>query len=208
MPRKNLIRQNLYPYHVTTRTNNKDWFKIPLAHVWDLFLNSLEFAYAKYKVKIHSFVLMSNHYHLLISTPNEDIDLFMMHLNREFSRLIESKSGRINHKFSNRYKWTIIGKESYLYNVSRYIYQNPVSAGICKMCIHYPYSSIHMEEFQFSSFQLDPIIKYSEAKEWYENEMPPENRKLIQSGLKHYKFAIAKNVSQKSQRFLEKGPRT
>ena len=89
---------------------------------------------------------MSNHYHLIITTPNEDIDKFMYELNKSISLLVRLESSRINQIFGGRYKWSIIDNRSYLYNVLRYVYQNPVRAGLAKRCEHYPYSSLLVDQ--------------------------------------------------------------
>ncbi|MDH5415359.1 MAG: transposase, partial [Flavobacteriaceae bacterium] len=125
MARKQLIRQNQYPYHVYIRSNNKDWFQIPMYRMWDICYECLVYANDKCPVEIHSFVLMANHYHMLITTPNEDLDKFMEFFNRRLSQKINSISEQKNHKFANGYKWTIINSQNYLYTVYRYIYQNP-----------------------------------------------------------------------------------
>ncbi len=171
MPRRKLIRQNIFPYHVVTRTNNKDWFRIPLCDVWDICKESLHYSQAKRPAVINCFVLMSNHYHLLITTPNEDIDEFMQFFNLRLSRLISIKSGAINQKFSNRYKWSIVDKENYLMNVYRYIYQNPVRAKITLTCDSYPYSSLKFSGFEAKLFNYKPHLKYATDKDWIEEKL-------------------------------------
>ena len=75
MGRKNLIRQNEFPYHVTIRTCNKNWFLIPMYQMWDICYDCLKLSLEKIPVNIHSFVLMNNHYHLLLTTPDSNIDV-------------------------------------------------------------------------------------------------------------------------------------
>jgi putative transposase len=85
MPRKKTIKNNIYPYHITTRSNQSQWFNVPLERVWSLALESLSFADKKHTVEIHAFVFMSNHYHLVVLTPFSNIDLFMYEFNKNFS---------------------------------------------------------------------------------------------------------------------------
>ena len=73
MPRKKLIRTDQFPYHVTTRTNNKNWFSLPLEETWNICLRSLHKANKLNKVNLHAFVLMKNHYHLLLETPEANL---------------------------------------------------------------------------------------------------------------------------------------
>ena len=74
MPRKKIIRTNEFPYHVTARTNNQEWFKLSLDEVWSIFERVLSKVQLRYSIEIYQFVLMSNHYHLLLSTPEANID--------------------------------------------------------------------------------------------------------------------------------------
>lgn len=143
MPRKKLIRTDQFPYHVTTRSNNKDWFKLSLDRVWNISQEGLAYAHKLCPVEIHAFVLMSNHYHLLVSTPQANIDCFMRAFNKYFSDSINTYSGVINHKFGGPYNWSVVSKKEYLFNVYRYIFQNPVKAGMTLSCEEYPYSSLH-----------------------------------------------------------------
>jgi putative transposase len=52
------------------------------------------------------------------------------------------RNRRINHVFANRYYASVIRKESHIMNVIRYIYQNPVRAGLVETITDYPYSSL------------------------------------------------------------------
>ncbi len=142
MPRKNLMRTNLHPYHVTIRSNNREWFELPLCEVWGICIEALKFANNKYPVKLQAFVLMSNHYHLMLWTPNCDLDKFMYVLNSKISKSIREKTGRINRIFGDRYKWSVIEDSKYSRTCLRYIYQNPVKAKIVLRCEDYVYSSI------------------------------------------------------------------
>lgn len=143
MPRKKIIRSDSHPYHVTIRTNNKEWFKVPLDEVWSICLNALSVTNFKCPANIHAFVLMNNHYHLLITTPNADLDKFMFYLNSKISKEIRKKTDRINSIFGSRYHWELIENDNYYKNVLRYIYQNPIRAQIVKRCEEYKYSSLH-----------------------------------------------------------------
>ena len=52
MPRKNLIRTNLHPYHITIRSNNRDWFELPMDDIWEISKQSLMLANKKYPAKV------------------------------------------------------------------------------------------------------------------------------------------------------------
>lgn len=142
MGRKNLIRASLLPYHVTARTNNKEWFELPLEEVWQLIQESLKEAENMHHVELISFVLMANHYHMLVITPESNLDLFMYEFNKRLALKIQKQSGRINKIFGSRYKWCLIQSQNYFFNCYRYVYQNPVRAGVVENCEDYPFSTL------------------------------------------------------------------
>ncbi len=143
MPRKNLIRCNNLPYHVTSRANNKEWFALPLEQVWDISQQCLKEANQKHTVEIIAFVLMNNHYHLLLRTPNANLDLFMYEFNKRLALQLKSTSAHMNHVLGGRYKWCLIHSQNYFLNCYRYIYQNPLRAGIVSHCETYPFSTLN-----------------------------------------------------------------
>jgi len=198
MARRNLIRQSSFPYHVYIRSNNKDWFRIPLYQMWELTLESLSYAQSKSPVDLHCFVLMSNHYHLLLTTPNSDIDKFMQNFNRNLSNRIKRISGAENHKFANRYKWTIVDSKNYLWNIYRYIYQNPIRAKLCKICIDYPYSSLRLSPMQRMKLNFKVHISYFKNREFMENVFCAETVSVIKKSLKKERFEL----SQKDRKFV------
>lgn len=196
MPRKNLIRSDLYYYHVTTRSNHKEWFKLPLEKVWEISLNALHKAYKNSPAKISQYVLMSNHYHLLIKTPNSDIDRFMFWFNKTFSDQLRKESGQINRMFGSSYKWSIIFEQRYLNKVFQYIYQNPLRAGLVNRCEDYPYSTLHY------LVRKCPLSFPFEEDIFYDYETTPINRLLSTKELNDVKQGLRKTI------FKPNSPRT
>lgn len=201
MARKNLIRQSKFPYHITTRCNNKEWFRIPMEKVWKLFLESLYYARENRPVEVHAFVLMDNHYHLLVTTPESDIDKFMFFLNKRFSDLINRETGAINHKFSNRYHWSIVNSKRYLYTVTKYIFNNPVRANIVEKPQNYIFSSLYYTTIRLTlrHFINNPFDEcWDELLTWINEQNANEDDELIRKGLKKTIFVLN---AQKSKVF-------
>jgi putative transposase len=142
MPRKPLIRSEHLPYHVTSRSHNKEAFALPIENVWSLALKSIAEAHAAHPVEVVSFVLMSNHYHLLLYTPKGNLDLFMYEFNKRLAQSIQRESKNINQVFGGRYKWNLIENKQYFSNCYRYVFQNPVRAGLVFRCEDYRYSTL------------------------------------------------------------------
>ena len=142
MPRKILITTDELPYHVYNRSNNKEFFYLDLEELWPIFLESLCYLKKELKFKIHGFVLMSNHYHLILSTPDKNLSAGMTYLHREAARRANKKANRINHFFGSRYKWSLITEENHYWNVVKYVFRNPVKAKFCENVEDYTYSSL------------------------------------------------------------------
>lgn len=141
MPRKTLIKSSEHFYHVYNRSNQKHWYAIPMEVVWKIAQDSLAFAYEKHPVDIAQFVLMTNHYHMLIKTPELNLSDFMYEFGKRFSLALRKESNLINRMFGGRYKASLIKNETHLLRIYQYIYQNPLRVGL----------STRVEQYEFSS---------------------------------------------------------
>lgn len=189
MPRRNLIRTSENPYHVTIRCNNKEWFELPLREVWFYSIEAIKVAKAKHPVKIQAFVLMNNHYHLLIWTPNADLDKFMFYFNSKFSHFLRKRTQRINRIFGDRYKWSIIKDERYYCTVLRYIYQNPLRASLVKHCQEYPFSTLNTKNRHLVDIRSEQE-KHTNFLQWVNQTKNKINQKDIKNGLKMSEFKV------------------
>lgn len=127
-------------YHVTARGNEQKKIYFDTTD-YRKFLKYIAEAKKKYGILLHCYVLMSNHYHLIIETPDANLSRAMHHINSAYTSYINRKRGRSGHLFQGRYKAIVVAKDSYLSELSRYIHLNPVRAGIAQRPEEYPYSS-------------------------------------------------------------------
>ena len=139
MARKNLIRTNQYPYHVYARTNRKEWFRNLMDDIWKIYCDLLYIVSCIYQCEVHAFVLMNNHFHLIVSTPLENLDEAMLYLMRESSREINRLSETSARIYSGRYKWSLINERKYYFTIMKYVYRNPVQVELSKRCEDYKY---------------------------------------------------------------------
>jgi putative transposase len=142
MTRKPSIRSKNLPYHVTAQANNQEWFILPMPVMWFLIQASLKEATDRHPSEVISFVLMNNHYHMLIMTPEGNLESFMCEFNKRLTLKIKSRTGQMNNVFGERYKWCLIESQQYFFNCYKYVYQNPVRAGLVKYCEDYPFSTL------------------------------------------------------------------
>jgi REP element-mobilizing transposase RayT len=91
--------------------------------------------------RLHAFVLMSNHYHLIVETPKGNLSSFMHSLNGAYTTHFNIKRKRTGHLLQGRYKALLIDVDNYLLELSRYIHLNPVRAAIAERLGGYRYSS-------------------------------------------------------------------
>ncbi len=96
-----------------------------------------------YGVRIHAFVLMANHFHLLATAPNGNLSSAMLYFMRETSKQITKLSGRINQTYGGRNHKTRISSYHHFLNTYKYVYQNPVQAGLSENVEQYRYSTLH-----------------------------------------------------------------
>ena len=91
--------------------------------------------------RIFGYVLMDNHYHILIQTMDKKLQEIMHQINNKYSKYFNAKYKRVGHVFQGRYKSIIVQDERYLIGVLRYIHQNPIKANICQTVEEYKWSS-------------------------------------------------------------------
>jgi putative transposase len=84
---------------------------------------------------------MTNHYHLLIETPNGNLSLGMRQLNGVYTQLFNNRHQRTGHLFQGRFKGILIQKDSHLLEVCRYVVLNPVRARLTERPEQYKWSS-------------------------------------------------------------------
>jgi REP element-mobilizing transposase RayT len=76
----------------------------------------------------HAWCLMTNHYHLLIETPEGNLSAGMRQLNGVYTQRFNHAHHRVGHVFQGRFKAILVERESYLLELARYIVLNPVRA--------------------------------------------------------------------------------
>jgi len=98
---------------------------------WDrrVFLAELAETVDRYQVEVHSYVLLGNHYHLLMRTPESNLGQAMQYLGGRYTQRFNEKHGRDGALFRGRYKALVIESERYLLGCSRYIHRNPLELG-------------------------------------------------------------------------------
>jgi REP element-mobilizing transposase RayT len=137
-------------YHVTTRGSARE----PIfedSFDREAFLEILIQSKNSYDVRIFAYVLMDNHFHLLLETPKANLGQFMRRFNITYTSYFNRTHKRVGHLYQGRYKSILVDRENYLSELSRYIHLNPIRTKSIekrtpeeqwKYLINYPWNSL------------------------------------------------------------------
>jgi REP element-mobilizing transposase RayT len=127
-------------YHITSRGNERK--KIFLDDSDRVaFLDILKDYHDRFGILIHSYVLMDNHYHLILETPRANLLRVMHALNGRYTGYFNRSYKRSGHLFQGRYKGILVERDAYLLQLSRYVHLNPVRARVVERPEQYTWSS-------------------------------------------------------------------
>jgi len=137
-------------YHVTCRgIERRDIFADDKDR--HRFLTLLSESLETYQVALHAYVMMTDHFHLLMQTEKANCSEFMRHFNIRYTRWFNYHHDRCGNLYQGRYHAYLIDADSYLLEVSRYVHLNPVRVTQMKSlsfrarwqkAVSYPWSSL------------------------------------------------------------------
>ncbi len=154
-PRRILYENALY--HVTSRGNERARiFKNDKDR--EAFLRILQEGLEEHRVLCHAWVLMDNHYHLVVETPEKNLPVFMAHLNGVYTLNYNKRNHRVGHLFQGRYKAIHVDKDAYLKVLSRYVVLNPVRAEMVD----------RPEKYKWSNYRA--TAGFEESPSWLETD--------------------------------------
>ena len=107
----------------------------------ELFLFMLGSVVSRGRWLCFTYCLMTNHYHLVVQTPEPNLDAGMQWLNGQYSRAFNRRHGRRGHLFGSRYRIRLVERDAHLLEAARYVVLNPVRAGVCADPADWPWSS-------------------------------------------------------------------
>ena len=112
-------------YHVTCRGNDRrNIFSSDADR--SAFLDLLGRSADIYQAEILAYVLMNNHFHLMVKTPRGNLRELMRHFNISYTAWFNRRHHRSGHLYQGRYHSFLIDADNYLKAVSRYIHLNPI----------------------------------------------------------------------------------
>lgn len=209
MPRKSIPHNTSGPYHISCRHIHRDYFNISMPEAWSVYSRQLFLIRHAFKLKIHSFVLMSNQYDMIASCPELNLSQAMAYFQRETSRDLNRRSQRINQNFVSRYHPCLLVTNTYFMNAYKYVYQNPLRAGLCNYVEDYHYSTINGllgHSRLLIPIENDPILfdgKIENNLKWL-NQIPNQNdTESIRRALRKPVFKLSRDPKTKRINRLE-----
>lgn len=149
------------------------------------FIDLLEELNEIFNIKVAAYCLISNHYHLLIQTPNANLSRAMRHLNGVYTQRYNKRHNCDGQLFRGRYKSIVVESDSYALELVRYIHRNPLEAGLVD----------NLQKYQWSTHK----VYLSDAKKWkwvYKDYILKLFSKSKQESIKQYKKFVRKDIPE------------
>jgi len=112
-------------YHVTARGNERRAIFRAEGDYAQMIL-TIEQTIARFALRLHGYVLMENHYHLILEAPEGNLSRAMQWLNVSYSTWFNRRHRRIGHLFQGRFKAIIADPQLWGLALSRYVHLNPL----------------------------------------------------------------------------------
>ncbi|MEA3410862.1 MAG: transposase [Pseudomonadota bacterium] len=132
----------------------------------EYFLSLLADTTERHNAEWHAYCLMSNHYHLLLRTPEGNLGRIMKHVNGLYTQFYNRVQGSEGPLFRGRYKAILVDADAYWLDLSRYIHRYPLEAGVVTQLPEYRWSSFpgyvgkeRVPQWLTTTFILDAIGK-------------------------------------------------
>jgi len=193
--------ENAY-YHVTCRGNARQEIYAD-DRDRSVFLKLLARSAEIYQVEVLAYVLMANHFHLLVKTPGANLQEFMRHFNISYTSHFNRGHKRTGHLYQGRYKAFLIDADSYLEEVSRYIHLNPLRPkGKARKTL--AEKKEYLRRYQWSSYPtyLSPragrsLVQVQEILVYFGGDTP--------EGRKQYRDFVKEGLTREMENPLERG---
>ena len=145
-------------HHITVRANEKKNI-LTKSEDKDILLYFIKKYTTMFQSKLYAFIIMINHFHLLIESGIVSISQVMQNIIGNFAMYYNKKYNRVGHLFQGRFKSCLIDTDSYLLACTRYIHNNCKKAGICNKLEDYKWNSyIYYLGIQKSDFLETDLI--------------------------------------------------
>ena len=158
-----------------------------------IFLDILVEVFKKYTVTLHSYALMTNHYHLLLETHEHNISDIMRRVNSLYSIYFNKKYERVGHLWQGRFKSYYLYDDTHFWIVAKYIERNPIKATMVNNIAEYKYQSFYQWK---NKKEYYTFLKKSKIFEMTLNEYESFISSEMQSDISDIVYATPKLVKK------------
>ena len=116
-------------YHITARGNNGQDIVVDDDDCATFVVLASRMA-ARFRLDVHAWCLMTNHYHLIVEAKSGDVSAAFHYLNGRYARHFNERHGRTGHLFGGRFRATVLEDERHFESACAYVLLNPVRAGL------------------------------------------------------------------------------
>lgn len=161
---------------------------------YEIFYMILRRTREKYPFIIHSYCLMTTHFHMLITTMKDEIWKIMKYLMQNYAMYFNRKYGTKGHVFDSRYVSCIIEDGIYFLEVSRYIHLNPVRACMVRNPLDYKHSSYE----NFFSEEESALLYRKEILDYFKDNQAEQYRMFVEGAISHeeHEMMIQKDIGE------------
>ena len=173
--RKNTFKTAIKFFHINLDFQTNPFFK---NLDWVLLQRKIEKFRLLYNIDIHALVMMDTHFHVLISTQNQQENFFVDSLKKDLKIHTDDE-----------FNCEPILNDSQYLNAYKYIYRNPAEAGLTSQVEYYEFSSLH--------FLLGRSIAYCQVIDYLRViQNPMQTLKWLNQVKSNYKISQLKDVRQ------------
>jgi len=112
----------------------------------------------RFNWRCHAYCQVTNHYHLVVETPDANLSKGMRQLNGVYTQASNRRHGLVGHLFQGRFKAILVERDAYLLELARYLVLNPVRAAMVREAGDWPWSSYRA------------MVGQAPAPEWLETD--------------------------------------
>jgi putative transposase len=127
-------------YHITSRGNGREdiYLSDDDRAAWLAILGQV---CVRFNWVCHAYCLMTNHYHIIIETPDANLSKGMRQLNGVYTQSFNRVHGHVGNVFQGRFKAILVEKDRYLLELTRYVVLNPLRVKMVRQVERWPWSS-------------------------------------------------------------------
>jgi putative transposase len=164
------------------------------------FLRQLDQNLQTYDVALFGYVLMPNHFHLLIRTRRPNLARFMQRLNTSYALCFRYKHHAPGHVLQGRYKAILVEADAYLLPLSRYIHLNPLRTTAARRLAPAAHRRL-LETYPWSSYR--GYVDRKAAEERVRYDLLPQFGRSDAAARRHYRAYVVAGLTEDDGPLLE-----